>query len=109
MPRTVTLPWVLFSSLHPVPASVTVTTEPLMFAVAVQLVNSVPRPTEGFGGRGVNAELKVATIVLPAVSWPPEPLLVVNLRVQSVVAPPTADEGLKLTPLTLVAAEAGPP
>jgi hypothetical protein len=110
IPAIVRVPAVLFGSAQLEPARATVTTSvlPAVAAVAVHPANPVPRVTAGLGG-SAKLVLKVTTIVLPAPSAPPAPLLVLNPIVQAAVAPPTRDEPLKVTLLTPLAAKAAGP
>jgi len=79
---------------HPAPASVTVTVDPEVDPVAVQLVKPVPSVTVGVAGI-VNPPLKTTVIVPPAASAPAE--LVLKVSVQSERALSVWGEPVKLT------------
>src|SRR5690348_9031837 len=72
-------------TVHPAPASVTVTVVPDVDPVAVQLVKPAPSVTVGIAGI-VKPPLKTTVIVPPAASAPAA--LVLNVSVQSERAPP---------------------
>jgi hypothetical protein len=86
------------------PLKVMVTVAPVADALAVQLVNPVPRMTDGEAGT-VKAELNATVMVSPAARAPAEPVL--NPTVQVAVAAAVWGEPVKVTLVTLLAMDTG--
>ncbi|MGH3368859.1 MAG: hypothetical protein ACRDPR_02560, partial [Nocardioidaceae bacterium] len=78
------VPW---GAAHKAPASVIVTVEPLVVAVAVQSVNPATTETGGVAGIDVNAGLNAAITWSPAVKALEEPFPRWNATVQFATAP----------------------
>jgi hypothetical protein len=93
---------VLLPTAHDAPAKVMVTTPPVVDAVAVQLVNPVPKTMVGVAGT-VKAEGIVTVMVLFAASAPVDEVLKPTLQVETALA--AADPGEKVTAVGGVAAK----